>query len=174
MSVFNKNHRRQLQADIKAGRIDPDDLLPDLIEWIEVTYYNLFCNLETGAHAACPAARRGNAAYAHRQSQKKSDSARILRKAHISHRIGNATYSHLFFQTLTFDHKNMTFANLYIKSGLYIAEIVKRLYQSDRLKELCPEREARLNHIFKEQVFGLAPTMIIYRDHPLVPTGFQR
>ena len=32
MSVFNKDHRRQLQADIKAGRIDPDDLLPDLIE----------------------------------------------------------------------------------------------------------------------------------------------
>lgn len=62
-----------------------------------------------------------------------------------------------------FDDQNKTFADLYMKSGMYIAEIVKRLYQSNRMRALYPDNEERLRHIFKYQVFGLAPTEIIYR-----------
>jgi len=107
MSVFDKD-RRQLQVDVRSGPIDPDDLLPDLIEWVEVNYFNLFQNLETREHAACPVAHRGNAAYAHRQSQKKVDLAKILRKASISYKEGKAIYSRLFFLTPTFAHDLMS------------------------------------------------------------------
>lgn len=62
-----------------------------------------------------------------------------------------------------FDDPNKTFADLYMKSGMYITEIVKRLYQSPRMKALYPDDKERLNHIFKEQVYGCAPTEIIYR-----------
>lgn len=50
-----------------------------------------------------------------------------------------------------------------MKSGMYPAEIIKRLYNSERLKSLYPDEKERLNHIFAEQVYGLAPTEIIYR-----------
>ena len=50
-----------------------------------------------------------------------------------------------------------------MKSGLYITEIVKRLYQSDEMKRLFPDKEDRLKHIFEKQVYGLAPTEIIYK-----------
>ena len=62
-----------------------------------------------------------------------------------------------------FDDDTNTFADLYMKSGMYITEIVKRLYNSPRLKTLYPNDVKRLNHIFAEQVYGLAPTEIIYR-----------
>lgn len=62
-----------------------------------------------------------------------------------------------------FDDPSKTFADLYMKSGLYIAEIVKRLYRSDNMKRLFPDGNERLRHIFAEQVYGLAPTEIIYR-----------
>jgi hypothetical protein len=62
-----------------------------------------------------------------------------------------------------FDDPNNTFADLYMKSGMYITEIVTRLYQSKRLKTLYPDHAERLNHIFAKQVYGCAPTEIIYR-----------
>lgn len=62
-----------------------------------------------------------------------------------------------------FDNPDKTFADLYMKSGLYITEIVKRLYNSKKMLELFPDSEDRLNHIFEKQVYGLAPTEIIYR-----------
>ncbi|MBQ6483184.1 MAG: DEAD/DEAH box helicase family protein [Anaerolineaceae bacterium] len=62
-----------------------------------------------------------------------------------------------------FDDPNATFADLYMKSGMYITEIVTRLYQSKRLKALYPDDAERLNHIFAKQVYGCAPTEIIYR-----------
>lgn len=62
-----------------------------------------------------------------------------------------------------FDDDTKTFADLYMKSGMYITEIVKRLYNSPRMKTLYPDKEKRLNHIFAKQVYGLAPTKIIYR-----------
>lgn len=61
-----------------------------------------------------------------------------------------------------FDDPNRTFADLYMKSGLYITEIVKRLFRSPALKKQFPEEQARLKHILENQVFGFAPSQIIY------------
>ena len=72
-----------------------------------------------------------------------------------------------------FDDDTKTFADLYMKSGLYLAEIVKRLYQSRRMKLLHPDDNERLNHIFSKQVFGLAPTEIIYRICKSFLLGFD-
>jgi superfamily II DNA or RNA helicase len=62
-----------------------------------------------------------------------------------------------------FDDPNHTFLDPYMKSGMYITEIVKRLFQSPKMKELFPNDNDRLKHIFEKQVYGLAPTKIIYR-----------
>lgn len=62
-----------------------------------------------------------------------------------------------------FDDDTKTFADLYMKSGMYITEIVNRLYNSPRMKILYPDNQKRLEHIFAKQVYGLAPTEIIYR-----------
>ncbi|OXN01045.1 DEAD/DEAH box helicase family protein [Bifidobacterium vansinderenii] len=62
-----------------------------------------------------------------------------------------------------FDDPEHTFADLYMKSGLFITEIVKRLYNSERMRELYPDGDERLRHIFEHQVYGIAPTEIIYQ-----------
>lgn len=62
-----------------------------------------------------------------------------------------------------YDNPDHTFIDLYMKSGLYITEIVKRLFRSEKSKTLFPSTEERLKHIFAKQVYGLAPTEIIYR-----------
>ena len=62
-----------------------------------------------------------------------------------------------------FDDPNATFADLYMKSGMYVTEIVTRLFKSENMKECFPDDSERLNHIFAKQVFGCAPTEIIYR-----------
>ncbi len=62
-----------------------------------------------------------------------------------------------------YNDPNHTFIDLYMKSGQYITEIVKRLFNSPALREKFPDEKARLQHIFAKQVFGLAPTEIIYR-----------
>lgn len=72
-----------------------------------------------------------------------------------------------------FDSPDRTFIDLYMKSGLYITEIVKRLYQSEKMKELFPDKEERLRHIFTKQVYGLAPTEIIYRIATNYILGFD-
>lgn len=72
-----------------------------------------------------------------------------------------------------FDMPDKTFIDLYMKSGLYITEIVKRLYQSDEMKRLFPDKEARLKHIFEKQVYGLAPTEIIYKIATNYILGFD-
>ena len=73
-----------------------------------------------------------------------------------------------------FDMPDKTFIDLYMKSGLYITEIVKRLYQSDELKRLYPDRTERLKHIFEKQVYGLAPTEIIYKIATNFILGFDK
>lgn len=73
-----------------------------------------------------------------------------------------------------FDDPNHTFIDLYMKSGLYIAEIVKRLYRSASMKKLYPNDADRLNHIFAKQVYGLAPTEIIYRIAKSFILGFDK
>ena len=62
-----------------------------------------------------------------------------------------------------FDDPDHTFADLYMKSGLYITEVIKRLFNSEKMCELFPDDRARLDHILEEQVFGIAPTEIIYK-----------
>lgn len=73
-----------------------------------------------------------------------------------------------------YDDPNHTFIDLYMKSGLYIAEIVKRLYRSSNMKKLYPNDADRLNHIFAKQVYGLAPTEIIYRIAKSFILGFSK
>ncbi len=72
-----------------------------------------------------------------------------------------------------FDDPAHTFMDLYMKSGLYITEIVKRLYRSKKLKALYPDDRQRLEHIFEEQVYGLAPTRIIYNIATNYILGFD-
>lgn len=72
-----------------------------------------------------------------------------------------------------FDDPDKTFIDLYMKSGLYITEIVKRLYNSNRIKELYPNKNDRLKHIFEKQVYGLAPTEIIYKISTSFILGFD-
>lgn len=72
-----------------------------------------------------------------------------------------------------FDMPDKTFIDLYMKSGLYITEIVKRLYQSSVLKTQFPKKEERLRHIFEKQVYGLAPTEIIYKIATNYILGFD-
>ena len=72
-----------------------------------------------------------------------------------------------------FDKPDNTFIDMYMKSGLYIAEIVKRLYQSEKMKSLYPDKEERLKHIFEKQVYGLAPTEIIYKIATSYILGFD-
>ena len=62
-----------------------------------------------------------------------------------------------------FDDPSHTFADLYMKSGLYITEIIKRLYNSDSMRGAFPNDRERLDHILEKQVFGIAPTEIIYQ-----------
>ena len=71
-----------------------------------------------------------------------------------------------------FDNKDFTFIDPYMKSGLYVAEIVKRLYRSEKIKEAFPNDRDRLNHIFGKQVYGLAPTEIIYKIASNFVLGF--
>lgn len=59
-----------------------------------------------------------------------------------------------------FTDPNKTFVDLYMKSGLYIAEIVRRLNVG--LKEQIPDDDKRLKHILEHQVYGFAPSEIIY------------
>lgn len=72
-----------------------------------------------------------------------------------------------------FDNPKHTFIDPYMKSGLYITEIVKRLYRSKRMEKLFPDPKARLRHIFENQVYGLAPTEIIYRIALAYILGFD-
>lgn len=72
-----------------------------------------------------------------------------------------------------FEDSDKTFIDLYMKSGLYITEIVKRLFRSKALKREFPNEKDRLKHIFEAQVYGLAPTEIIYRIAIAYILGFD-
>ena len=61
-----------------------------------------------------------------------------------------------------FESSDKTFVDFYMKSGLYITEIVKRLYRNKVLKSIIPDDKERVKHILECQVFGFAPTQIIY------------
>lgn len=67
-----------------------------------------------------------------------------------------------------FDCPDKTFADLYMKSGLYITEIVRRLYNNAEMRRQIPDDHERIRHILEHQVYGFAPTRIIY----LIATRF--
>ena len=58
-----------------------------------------------------------------------------------------------------FTRTDSTFIDLYMKSGMYITEIVKKLFNNTRKKYTTDE--ACLKYILENQVFGLAPTPIL-------------
>ena len=59
-----------------------------------------------------------------------------------------------------FSNPNLTFCDLYVKSGLFLTETAKRLNHG--LVNIIPDERVRLKHIFENQLFGFAPTQIIY------------
>ncbi|MDT2811763.1 Eco57I restriction-modification methylase domain-containing protein [Vagococcus lutrae] len=59
-----------------------------------------------------------------------------------------------------FKDKTKKFADLYVKSGLFITEIVKKL--NDGLKEQIPNQKERIKWILENQVYACAPSDIIY------------
>ena len=61
-----------------------------------------------------------------------------------------------------FEDPDTTFMDLYMKSGLYITEIIKRLYRNAKIKALYPNERERLKHIIENQVYGFAPSSIIF------------
>lgn len=62
-----------------------------------------------------------------------------------------------------FADSTKTYIDLYMKSGLYIAELVKRLYNNESMKQQFLDDKDRLKHILENQVYGFAPSAIIYR-----------
>jgi superfamily II DNA or RNA helicase len=58
-----------------------------------------------------------------------------------------------------FTRTDSTFIDLYMKSGMYITEIVKKLFNNTR-EQYQSEHEC-LKHILENQVYGLAPTPIL-------------
>lgn len=61
-----------------------------------------------------------------------------------------------------FEDPDKTFIDLFMKSGLYITELVKRLFNNPVMKEKIPDNDERLKHILEKQLYGLAPSDIIY------------
>ena len=59
-----------------------------------------------------------------------------------------------------FTRTDSTFIDLYMKSGMYITEIVKKLFSNTR-KQYKSDEEC-LKHILENQVYGLSPTPILH------------
>ena len=58
-----------------------------------------------------------------------------------------------------FNRTDSTFIDLYMKSGMYVTEIVKKLFNNTR-KQYKSDNDC-LKHILENQVYGLAPTPIL-------------
>ncbi len=58
-----------------------------------------------------------------------------------------------------FTRTDSTFIDLYMKSGMYITEIIKKLFHNTR--KHYNSDEACLKHILENQVYGLSPTPIL-------------
>ena len=59
-----------------------------------------------------------------------------------------------------FESSETTFCDLYMKSGLFITEVVRRLFENTRAK--FHNDNACICHILEKQVYGFAPTDILY------------
>ena len=62
-----------------------------------------------------------------------------------------------------FEDPDKTFIDPFMKSGLYITELVKRLFNNPVMKKKIPDNDERLKHILEKQLYGLAPSDIIYK-----------
>lgn len=71
-----------------------------------------------------------------------------------------------------FKSKDTTFFDPYMKSGLFITEIVKRLYKN--LESRIPDKNQRLEHILTHQVYGFAPSKILHLISSETIFGFMR
>ncbi len=71
-----------------------------------------------------------------------------------------------------FKSKDNTFLDPYMKSGLFITEIVKRLYNN--LERQIPDNHKRLEHILTHQVYGFAPSKILHLISSETIFGFMR
>ena len=71
-----------------------------------------------------------------------------------------------------FNNPTHTFADLYMKSGLYLTEMVKRLFVG--LKTQIPDNQLRLKHILENQIYGFAPGEIIYNIARNFILGFDK
>ena len=74
--------------------------------------------------------------------------------------------------TSIFKSKDHTFLDPYMKSGLFITEIVKRLYNN--LERQIPDKHKRLEHILTHQVYGFAPSKILHLISSETIFGFMR
>lgn len=59
-----------------------------------------------------------------------------------------------------FKSKDNKFLDPYVKSGLFVTEIVKRLYKN--LEHKIPDESQRLEHILTKQVYGFSPSKILH------------
>ena len=59
-----------------------------------------------------------------------------------------------------FSDRNLKFADIYSKSGMFVVEIIKRLNKG--LETEIPDQKERLKWIIENQVYALAPTKTIY------------
>jgi len=71
-----------------------------------------------------------------------------------------------------FTRTDSTFIDLFMKSGMYITEVVKKLFHNTR--EHYSSDEACLKHILENQVYGLAPTPILQGITQSYIFGFDR
>ena len=60
-----------------------------------------------------------------------------------------------------FENPETKFLDPYIKSGLFSAEIAKRLFNSPKMQELFPDDNERIKHILENQVYGCAPNDVL-------------
>ena len=84
--------------------MDADSLLPELLDFIKEEKFNLFYNADTGQRTAAPVARRGDAAYARRQSFKRAGLEELMSGTTVSYTNESGEWSYFVFITLTFNH----------------------------------------------------------------------
>lgn len=70
-----------------------------------------------------------------------------------------------------FKQTDTTFIDLYMKSGLYITEIVKKLFTNTR-SQYSSDMEC-IKHILEKQVYGLAPTGVLHAITNSLIFGFD-
>jgi len=71
-----------------------------------------------------------------------------------------------------FESSETTFCDLYMKSGLFITEVVRRLFENTRT-QYKSDKEC-IRHILEKQVYGFAPTDILYNICINLIFGFDR